>query len=321
MRSPMFCQVTNLTDGSRHLLLGTLHRPFCLTKVFPSKFSELLREANILIGESKYDDPDELLRYSDPVLSHIRRRRYHLKDILGNSRMRKLQAMFDDSKNPIYYWRFVIETAIKTNDVALIIHSIRSHAQCEAFFSLPGMPDHQHPQRMILDDQIPAAAKAASRNKTQFVGLETSAELQDNRDRFYSVATKTLTVEDPEVEWGVERLRAFIDADGLDQQRARCFGMYDDFLKGRLMRYNSDWWWPAVTEAQQASIRIDDRNSAWLATGKLQKYCVKGNKCLIYVGVNHVFYLTAPLISLLRNEGFAVETLTQDGFSKFNFCV
>ena len=215
------------------------------------------------------------------------------------------------------YGRLGLQDAIERADVAWIIHWIQ-WIRVEEADSLLGI---RFDQPMILDRQIPVAARAASENKTQFVGLETLAEWQDSSDRFYSVATKTLNVEDPRVEWGVERLRTFIDAGGMDQECARCFRWTDDFLKGRLMRLDppGQWWWPPVTTDQWVFEFIDQRNRAWMATQKIQDYCVEGNKCLIYVGATHVFYHTVPLTSLLRNEGFAVEALTPDGFSNFNF--
>ena len=318
-RSPMFWQVTNLTDGSQHLLLGTLHAKFSLTEVFPNKFLELLAQANILIGEAKYKDHDESYSSFDPVLSHIRRRQYNLTETLtetlGIHRVRKLQAMFADTKHAGH--RYFGQFAIQASDVVWIIQCIQRLGQVEAASLL----DISFDQQMILDRQIPVAARAASGNKTQFVGLETLTEGQDSNDRFYSVATKTLNVEDPGGEWGIEQLRTFIDAGGIDQERARYFWWVDDFLKGRLMRYDSPdkWWWPPVTRDQHIFELVDQRNRAWIATQKIQDSCVEGNKCLIYVGVSHVFYHTAPLTSLLRNEGFAVEVLTPDGFSNFNF--
>ena len=102
-----------------------------MTEVFPNKFLELLAQANILIGESKYKDHDESYQFFDPVLSHIGRRWYNVTETLGIHRVRKLQAMFADTKHEGYGSLGLYATL--ASDVALIIQQIRCLGLAEAY--------------------------------------------------------------------------------------------------------------------------------------------------------------------------------------------
>lgn len=49
------------------------------------------------------------------------------------------------------------------------------------------------------------------------------------------------------------------------------------------------------------------RDHAWVASGVIQKNCVGGETCLIYVGAAHIFAGRSNLAGLLRSEGYTIE--------------
>ena len=50
-------------------------------------------------------------------------------------------------------------------------------------------------------------------------------------------------------------------------------------------------------------LMFDQRNIAWVESGKIQKNCVHGNKCLIFVGIAHLDESDNALIKLLKEQG------------------
>lgn len=54
---------------------------------------------------------------------------------------------------------------------------------------------------------------------------------------------------------------------------------------------------------------LDQRNIAWVESGKIQENCVHGNKCLIFVGFGHLIKGNNTLIKLLKEQGYRIERI------------
>ena len=321
MRHPTFWKLTNLKDGSRHLLLGTLHSGFRFNDIFPSKFLDILDEATVLIGEVQYkDESAEKVKPSFcPVLRHVQQRKYNMRKILGKYRFKELQAIHKDGPSDTPHVNLAhigLESAIESDDLGRIIYYLKDLGTHEAVPLLGIRID----QPVILDRQIPERAANSSRDKS-FLGLESIEDMLSCSDKYYHTAASALAYHDPKFEWGVDRIREWIDKIGIAGESQRIARWFDDYVKGRLMPYLSPlhWWRPSFVNQKWAFELIDKRNKAWIDTGKIQNSCVKGHKCLIYVGGSHVYYYRLPLTTLIRQEGFSVEPLTPDQFLKFNF--
>ena len=321
MKHPMLFEIKNLKDGSRHLLLGTLHTGFRLHELFSSNFMQILESATTLIGEVKYTEEKEKVKPSFcPVLTHIHQRKYDLKKILGEDRLKVLQNIQkggrEASDHPVAgLARLVLKHAIEVNDLARIIEVLKTLGSAES----TGLLQITIDQPEIIDRQIPAAASNCK--DKLFLGLETLEDNNKIAETFYDTASSALAYNDPKVEWGIDRITEWLDNIGIAGESARVAKWVEDYIKGRILPCASPsaWWRPSYVNNTFYFEYIDKRNLAWIDTGTIQKSCVKGKKSLIYVGASHIYYYRLPLTTLIRKEGFSVESLSPEQFLKFNF--
>ena len=297
---PMLWQITNSKDGSKHLLFGTFHRSISLA-AFPQRFHDILSEANVIISEVQYSpQPQSFSVSGDPYTEAYGQGQHDLREQLGKARFLKLNAMF--SRPVLSSW--VPQSALPHQHAGTVIRMINIFAERDVFDSY----------RLSLDSQI-AAAVMASGKKNKAVGLETLGDLRTRFSQYWTAATKFLKLEDPEGEWAVHRLKAIIDAGGIDHVRNKLIERTNAYLEGEALEALSyirgnPWFYDFL---------VDERNFDWVATGRIQENCVGKNKCLVCVGLSHILEFRYPLTGLLREEGFQVEKISQEQFENFRF--
>ena len=130
------------------------------------------------------------------------------------------------------------------------------------------------------------------------LGLEKVSEAMDKLVASTSEAQ-------PDDSMAIARLRKFIDAGGITNrirefEEARAAYVNGDAIKANELLTDK------ILSDEAKKLLLNDRNHNWIKSGKIQKNCQHGKKCMVAVGLSHLVGGSETLIELLTKEGFKV---------------
>lgn len=141
-------------------------------------------------------------------------------------------------------------------------------------------------EQVLLDLQINLFGR---KNGKKIFGLDTNIALEIVYADAQEDTRKTT----------IANLKEALDGGGIEYVRKSLNDMRAAYLKGDMV--------------EMARLIKDDgtysyrRDRAWVASGLIQKNCVRGETCLIYAGAAHLFEGWSNLAGLLLSEGYTIE--------------
>lgn len=285
---PSIYQLT-APDGSQHHILGTMHISNLSLSDFPddSKLWPILEQANILIPER------DLLkdRFTTALLWKVSVKKMRsvrfgkqqkLSEQLGEPHWQKLRQMIAEKPDlkPVEQSldEFMAEIDASTaNDVYLQLDDYGIEYASGPFAN-----------SLTMDHQL---VRYARKQGKKLIGLET----QEQIFLAHLKATKSIV-------YDVYDLRQLIDEGGIDDVANKLTDDINRYAKGRSTE-------DRTTAPDYDDITLDQRNIAWVESEKIQKNCVNGNKCLIFVGRAHLTGGGNTLIKLLKEQGYMIERI------------
>ena len=286
-------------DGSQHHILGTMHISNLSLSDFPedSKLWSILEQANILMPERDLhkDSLTRELVFKASVMHSVRfGKQQKLSEQLGEPHWQKLRQMIAEKpdlkpvEQPLDEFMAEIDTST-ANDVysRLLDYALE--------YSTPAKSN------LMMDAQL---VRYARKKGKKLIGLETDKQIASAGAK----AVKSIV-------YDVYDLRRLIDKGGIDYVADSytdainhyASGKIDDSIELLRLIRAGDIKRDAYLDAMD--IMLDQRNIAWVESGKIQKNCVNGNKCLIFVGFGHLTGGGNTLIKLLKEKGYMIERI------------
>ena len=282
-------------DGSQHHILGTMHISNLSLSDLPkdSKLSQIVEQANILIPEIAGARFTSALRFQFSLNKVTWRRQFvwqqRLSEQLGDEHWQKLTQMIAEKpdlkpfEQPL--GRFMDE--IDSLDADDVYSRLSTYGQNYAT-PIEGLK---------MDFQL---IRYGREHGKTLIGLET---FKQARASFM----KTLDASNV----GIDDLKRLIDKGGIDYVTEVTIDSIRHYADGNLDEsYKSlKKITPLDTRNAVDTFMLDQRNIAWVESGKIQKNCVNGNNCLIFVGFAHLTEGSNTLIKLLQKQGYKVERI------------
>ena len=277
-------------DGSQHHILGTMHISNISLSDFPkNSILPILKQANIMMPEcADITSFTAVIRSRlSPVFKRLRRTwfvpKQKLSEQLGEHYWQELTQMI--AKKPdIKPFEQSIDEFMADLDASTASDVYLRLVDYGASYASPS------PIRGLqMDTQL---IRYGREHGKKIIGLETLKEARITMRAHKRILAEEITVDE---------LKKLIDKGGIDYRTKIRRKMIKDYAEGKKLQYN-------YSQILQ-EVMLDRRNIAWMKTGKIQKNCVKGNNCLIFVGAGHLDKGDRTLINLLQEEGYRIERL------------
>ena len=292
-------------DGSQHHILGTVHISNISLSDFStdSKLFPILEQANILM-------PERIPRFTSELTFH-----YHLL-IRKWLRSRKLFTPQEKLSEQLgeEYWQKLTQMIAEKPDLKPFeqpldefMNEFDRLTAKDAYNKLLDYSDQYTTPAgyLAMDWQL---VRYGHKHGKKMIGLETGKQSRKKSLQAEAAHNDTVMI-------GVDDLKKFIDDGGIDSKVSYRLNRYVQYAKGRHQYAN---WVYREHAFPEDEIMLDQRNIAWVESGKIQKNCVQGNKCLIFVGNAHLTDGSNTLIELLQKKGYKIENLCRQ--QMFNFC-
>lgn len=297
--APPLYKLTNLADGSEHYLLGTMHTTAVSLHDFPknSVVFKALDETTVFMPElvmsfSQYRKQVASFKWKNNVLAKAMRKigkykpqNYSLRERLGDEHWVKLEKMFAAKPESIPPTKTLAEfmQELDRSDPEDAISLIMEQGQYHAI----------GPSLTSIDLQLTALSWEKGK---KVIGLET---LKDRR-----IAQRSQGLD---ISMTTHELQKLIDKGGIDYVKDTTLAMRDAYAAGDLAELEKQGKFFADLQPKLRRALLDERNKKWVASGKVQKNCRRGKKCMIAVGAAHLEEGENSLFRLLRADNFKIE--------------
>ena len=291
------------TDGSQHHILGTVHISNVSLSDFStdSKLFQILEQANILM-------PERIPRFTSELTFH-----FHL--LIRKWLRSKLQKLFTPQEKLSEqlgeeYWQKLTQMIAEKPDLKPFeqpldefMNEFDRLTTKDAFNKLLDYSDQYTSPAgyLAMDWQL---VRYGHKHGKKVIGLETGKQSRKKSLQAEAVHNDTVMID-------VDDLKEFIDDGGIDSRVSYSLNRY-------IHQYGRGYGQRRQNLLPGGKIMLDQRNIAWVESGKIQKNCVQGNKCLIFVGNAHLTDGSNTLIELLQKQGYKIENLCRQ--QMFNFC-
>ena len=282
-------------DSSEHWLVGTMHSTALSLDDLPknSRLLNAFEEVTTFIPEINMDS---VLNISQTSAAQARMKMqlmktdFNLRQALGDEHMGKLDAeiseMIEHIKTaPDNKEMLGVLSSIERMQPAHVL-SILDSISINSAFGAPGVS---------MDAQLTLKARASGK---KILGLEKASEAIDPLLASVSGARPD--------DAAIDRLRKFIDAGGVTNRIKEVDEARAAYVDGNAIKVN-ELLTEKILSDDTKKLILDDRNHNWIKSGKIQKNCQHGKKCMVAVGVSHLVGGSDPLIELLTKEGFRIE--------------
>ena len=281
-------------DGSQHHILGTMHISNLSLSDFAkdSKLFPILEQANILMPEFAKARFTQVLKYSlmerRPTRRLVSQRK--LSQQLGEQHWQKLTEMIAEKpdlkpfEQPLDQLMAKIDTATAGDVYDKLLRY--------------GFDYATPTEGLKMDFQL---IRYGRQHGKTLIGLETFK--QGSSAALKARLTNVADVND---------LKELIDKGGIDYVTDTLTDSIHHYANGALDESVSallNALRPARGKAKFDNIMLDQRNIAWVESGKIQKNCVQGNNCLVFVGLAHLTEGNNTLIKLLQKQGYQIERI------------
>ena len=277
-------------DGSQHHILGTMHISNISLSDFPtdSKLFPILEQANILMTETTGGRYTTILkwRYDEIRLNKQRSRltvgaTKKLSEQLGEKHWQKLTQIIAE-KPDLKPFEQSLDEFMTEFDESTVRSAVDRLHQYGENYATPT-------QGLTMDLQL---ERYGRKHGKTVIGLETLKQIASA-----SIEARS------QFDYHIDVLKKLIDDGGIDYSADRIIDDIHRYASGKIGV-------PAKsTSNAYDEIILDRRNIAWVESGKIQKNCVHGNKCLIFVGLAHLDEGSNSLIKLLRKQGYQIERI------------
>ena len=279
-------------DGSQHHILGTMHvSNLSLSDLSAdSKLRPILEQADILMPELAE------ARYTS-VMSYAFRSNFRLQLVEQRSLSQQLGEQ---------HWQKLSQMIAEKGDLKPFEQSLDEFME-----EIDGLTVDEAYSRLIGYGQAYASPLEGLKMDFQLIhyGREHDKTLigLESFKQGSSAALKVMGSSHAKI----DDLKKLIDKGGIDYVvdtfknsiRHYAGGNIDESYKG------IDALTPPGAKAAINDFLLDQRNVAWVESGKIQKNCVNGNRCLIFVGFGHLVKGDKTLIKLLEKQGYLIERL------------
>ena len=279
-------------DGSQHHILGTYHNSNISISDFPadSKLFPILEQANILM-------PERITRFTSVYTYLIKKRlrprklftpQEKLSEQLGEEYWQKLTQMIAE-KPDLKPFEQPLDEFMNEFDRLTVEDAYQKLMDYGYQYATPL-------KYLAMDWQL---VRYGHKHGKKVIGLETEKQAFKKLLEAEAEYANHISIDD---------LKQFIDEGGIDGDADHVLNLIHQYGKGRYER----------TPMTGDKFLLDQRNIAWVESGKIQKNCVQGNKCLIFVGNAHLSVQRGnTLIELLQKQGYKIENLCKQQMLEF----
>lgn len=282
-------------DGSQHHILGTMHISNLSLSDFAkdSKLFPILEQANILMPERVKTPLTSALKLQFSYAFNRQRRqmftsRPKLSEQLGEQRWQKLTQMIAE-KPDLKPFEQPLDEFIAKIDTSPADDVYRRLLDYGFGYATPV-------EGLMMDYQL---MRYGRQHGKTLIGLETFKQVTSALKKIKSSSS-------------VDDLKELIDKGGIDYITDTTIDLVHGYADGKKTDELYQLWTeltPQSVKAAGEKFLLDQRNIAWVESGKIQKNCVQGNRCLIFVGLGHLVKTDNTLIKLLRERGYQIERL------------